>query len=86
MPSVKLCASRILGEFEEAQSELVGKAVVLTEEGWRGGTRLARRVARPTNFDQRSLRKMADLDYQTLSLRRSNGALRAERPCHYFRP
>jgi hypothetical protein len=31
MPSVKLRASLILGAFEEAQSELVGKAVVLTD-------------------------------------------------------
>src|SRR3977135_2733224 len=31
MPSVKLRASVILGAFEEAQSELVGKAVVLTD-------------------------------------------------------
>jgi hypothetical protein len=31
MPTVKLCASTILGVFEEAQSELVGKAVVLTD-------------------------------------------------------
>jgi len=31
MSSVKLCASTILGAFERAQSELVGKAVVLTD-------------------------------------------------------
>jgi hypothetical protein len=31
MPSVKLRASTILGAFEQAQSELVGKAVVLTD-------------------------------------------------------
>jgi hypothetical protein len=31
MPAVKLRASTILGAFEEAQSELVGKAVVLTD-------------------------------------------------------
>jgi hypothetical protein len=31
MPAVMLRASTILGEFEEAQSELVGKAVVLTD-------------------------------------------------------
>jgi PRC-barrel domain len=31
MPSVQLRASTILGAFEEAQSELVGKAVVLTD-------------------------------------------------------
>jgi hypothetical protein len=31
MPVVKLCASTILGVFEEAQSELVGKAVILTD-------------------------------------------------------
>jgi predicted phosphohydrolase len=31
MPAVKVRASTILGEFEEAQSELVGKAVVLTD-------------------------------------------------------
>jgi hypothetical protein len=31
MPSVKLRASTILGAFEEAQSELVGRAVVLTD-------------------------------------------------------
>jgi len=31
MPTVKLRASTILGAFEEAQSELVGRAVVLTD-------------------------------------------------------
>jgi hypothetical protein len=31
MPTVKLCASTILGAFEEAHSALVGKAVVLTD-------------------------------------------------------
>ncbi|MEA2913751.1 MAG: hypothetical protein QOJ15_5832 [Bradyrhizobium sp.] len=31
MPAVKLRASTILGAFEQAQSELVGKAVVLTD-------------------------------------------------------
>jgi hypothetical protein len=31
MPSVKLRASMILGAFEEAQTELVGKAVILTD-------------------------------------------------------
>ena len=31
MPTVKLSASTILGAFEQAQSELVGKAVILTD-------------------------------------------------------
>jgi hypothetical protein len=31
MPSAKLRASTILGAFEQAQSELMGKAVVLTD-------------------------------------------------------
>jgi hypothetical protein len=31
MPAVKLRASTILGAFDEAQRELVGKAVVLTD-------------------------------------------------------
>jgi hypothetical protein len=31
MPIAKLRASTILGEFEQAQAELVGKAVVLTD-------------------------------------------------------
>jgi hypothetical protein len=31
MPAVKLRASTILGAFDEAQTELVGKAVVLTD-------------------------------------------------------
>jgi len=31
MPAVKVRASTILGAFEKAQSELVGKAVVLTD-------------------------------------------------------
>jgi hypothetical protein len=31
MPSVKLQASTILGAFEEAQSKLIGGAVVLTD-------------------------------------------------------
>jgi hypothetical protein len=30
MPTGKVCASAILSEFEQAQTELVGKAVVLT--------------------------------------------------------
>jgi len=31
MPTVKLRATTILGELEQAQTELVGKAVVLTD-------------------------------------------------------
>jgi hypothetical protein len=31
MPNVKLRASEILGAFEQAQSELVGKAVILMD-------------------------------------------------------
>jgi len=31
MPSVKVRASAILSEFEQAQSDLVGKAVILTD-------------------------------------------------------
>ena len=31
MPDVKLRASTIMGAFEEARSELVGKAVILTD-------------------------------------------------------
>jgi hypothetical protein len=31
MPTAKLSASTILGELEQAQTELVGKAVVLTD-------------------------------------------------------
>ena len=31
MPTVKLHASTILGAFEQAQTELVGKAVILTD-------------------------------------------------------
>ena len=31
MPIVKIRASTILGEFEQAQTELVGKAVILTD-------------------------------------------------------
>jgi hypothetical protein len=31
MPTVKLCASTIIQAFEEARSEIVGKAVVLTD-------------------------------------------------------
>jgi hypothetical protein len=31
MPKVKIRASTILGEFEQAQTELVGKAVILTD-------------------------------------------------------
>jgi hypothetical protein len=31
MPTVMVRASAILGEFEQAQSELVGKAVILTD-------------------------------------------------------
>ena len=31
MPTAKLRASTILGEFEQAQTELVGKAVILSD-------------------------------------------------------
>jgi hypothetical protein len=31
MPAAKVRASTILGEFEKAQTELVGKAVILTD-------------------------------------------------------
>jgi hypothetical protein len=31
MPAVKVRASMILGEFEQAKTELVGKAVILTD-------------------------------------------------------
>jgi hypothetical protein len=31
MPAVKFRASTILGEFEKAQAEIVGKAVILTD-------------------------------------------------------
>jgi hypothetical protein len=31
MPTAKICASTILGEFERAQTGLVGKAVILTD-------------------------------------------------------
>jgi hypothetical protein len=31
MPTVKIRASTILGEFAQAQTELVGKAVILTD-------------------------------------------------------
>jgi hypothetical protein len=31
MPTAKVRASTILGEFEQAQTELVGKAVILTD-------------------------------------------------------
>jgi hypothetical protein len=31
MPTVKIRVSTILGEFEQAQTELVGKAVILTD-------------------------------------------------------
>jgi hypothetical protein len=31
MPTVKIHASTILGAFEQAQTELVGKAVILTD-------------------------------------------------------
>jgi hypothetical protein len=31
MPTAKLRASTILGEFEQAQAELLGKAVILTD-------------------------------------------------------
>jgi len=36
MPTVKLRASTILGAFDEVQSQLVGKAVILTDgsPGW----------------------------------------------------
>ena len=31
MPTAKVRASTILGEFEQAQTELIGKAVILTD-------------------------------------------------------
>jgi hypothetical protein len=41
MPAVKLRASTILGAFEKAQTELVGRAVVLGRKGRDSGKRLA---------------------------------------------
>ena len=54
MPTVKALASSILGEFEQAQTELVGKAVILSDgKAGTGRERLARRNARTANFYQR---------------------------------
>jgi hypothetical protein len=41
MPTVKVRATTILCEFEQAQTELVGKAVILTDGKEYGGERLA---------------------------------------------
>jgi hypothetical protein len=43
MPAVKLCAATILGAFEEAQTELVGKAMAATST--ERATRCDRRFA-----------------------------------------
>ena len=65
MAPVMLRASTILGAFEQAQTELVGKAVILTDG--KAGTvegRLARRMAWPANFDQRPRWQVANLHPQ----------------------
>jgi hypothetical protein len=41
MPTAKVRAATILGEFEQARAELVGKAVVPTRKGRYGGEQLA---------------------------------------------
>jgi hypothetical protein len=66
MPAVKLRASTILSAFEQAQTELVGKAVVLTD----GKAGTVENVwldefARSANLDRGPRRKVADLDHQT---------------------
>jgi hypothetical protein len=73
MPAVKLRASTILGAFEEAQTELVGKAVVLTD-GKAGTVENVwlRRVARSANLDQGPRWKVADLNHQTRAALRLN--------------
>jgi hypothetical protein len=68
MPSAKIRASAILREFERAHSKLVGTAVILT--GGKAGTgrgRLARRVARPANFNKGARWKVAGVNDQVRS-------------------
>lgn len=63
MPPVKRCASRSLSEYGEAQSELIGKTVIpYRRKGGHGRERLAGRIARVSDFDQRSYWKMAGLN------------------------
>jgi hypothetical protein len=62
MPLAKTRASTILTEFDQAQAELVGKAVILTDG--KAGTVdniWLDALARHSNFDQRPRRQVADL-------------------------
>jgi hypothetical protein len=65
MPPVKRRASKILNEYGAAQSELIGKAVVLTD-GKAGTVENVwlDELQRASDFDQRSWRKMAGLNHQ----------------------
>jgi hypothetical protein len=66
MPPAKLNAPTILGAVDEARSDLVGKAVVLTDgkAGTVGGG-LARRASRSAYLDQGPRWEVACLDDQT---------------------
>lgn len=74
MPSVKGRASKILNEYGGAQSELIGKTVVLyRRKGRHGRERLAGRIA---GFGYRSKAMMEDGRSQPSSLWRARPALR----------
>jgi hypothetical protein len=79
MPSAKVRAFTILGEFDQAQTELVGKAMILTD----GKAGTVERVwldenARPANLDQGPRREVACLNHQILGglLNSPSGRLR----------
>ena len=65
MPAVKLRASTILRAFHEAEAELVGKAVVLSDgKSGDGGNCLTRRGPRLKNFHRGPCRELAQFNNQ----------------------
>ena len=91
MPAVKLRASVILGAFAEAQSELVGKAVVLTDgkagtvEGSTNSTVCESRLgdtmesgpSQPSNSPRRTDRLRRSDRFGDIDVRQSAGSARA---------
>jgi hypothetical protein len=64
MPAAKLRASTILRAFHEAEAELVGKTVVLSDGKADGGNCLARRGPRLKNCHRRPCRELAYFNNQ----------------------
>jgi hypothetical protein len=76
-------ASKILAEFEQAQAELVGKAVVLTDGKARDrGACVARRVARAAPLYPRPRRQVTRLHHQVRAASRTGLGLIDSRLIH----